>query len=54
MGNRKPKRDISQESAMIDLKRMIREGKLDAGRTLDYLTYEAGGENTCPKPPKSE
>jgi hypothetical protein len=53
MSNEKPKvvtlrsmgnRDISQEPEMKELKRMIRDGELDQGRTLDHVNEEPKGK----------
>lgn len=35
--DRKKRKDISKEPEMKELKRMIRDGELDSGRTLDQL-----------------
>jgi hypothetical protein len=43
--DRKPVRDINAEPEMIELKRMIRDGELDAGRTIASVKGEWNHED---------
>ena len=35
--DKKPKKDISKEPEMVELKRMIKDGELDKERTIEHL-----------------
>ena len=43
--DRKPKKDISKEPEMVELKRMIKDGELDKDRTMEHLEEEDKAES---------